>query len=364
MNALLAVLGALVGVLAIGGGGGSSDETSSTTSPASRNPDADDTSGGAANTPAASSGPASLSAEPQAANVVEQPDPQAITAPSSGQGVEIPQVSNSAYNIGWAGLSAEEQLVVELVNRARLDPRGENARQEDGFAEGVTTAPKEALAVNRDLSDAAEGHSQDMVDRDFFSHTNPDGQSASARAMEEGFPGGAGENIGFIGGFSVNDPQGRVQSHHDNLWESDGHQQNFMSTSYSEIGVGYVYGDFEYEGQNYPASTLLTQNLSDQGNTYLTGVVIDDRDGDDFYDLGEGQGGVRVTAYNDTGVYTTSTYDAGGYTLELDEGTYDVVFHGGDLDGIFETTVTIGRQNVKLDVIEDEDAEDLDLLFV
>lgn len=356
MNALLALLGALAGIFALGGGGSSDDDTSTTTS-AAREPD-DDTGD---DTPAPSAAPAVASAPvPSAAVIVDDPAPAAA---NSGNAVEIPQVSNNAYNIGWGGLSAEEQLIVELINRARLDPREELARQEEGFANGVNGTPKQALAVNADLSDAAEGHSEDMDDRNFFAHTNPDGQSPTARAAEEGYSGGVGENIGWVGGFSVGNAQARAQGHHDNLWDSDGHQQNFMNAGWSEIGVGYVYGDYTYQGTTYPASTFVTEKLGDQGETYLTGVVIDDQDGDDFYDLGEGQGDVRVTAYNDTGTYTTSTYDAGGYSLELDQGTYTVVFHGGDLDGVFETSVTIGSQNVKLDVIEDEDAEDVDLLF-
>lgn len=362
MSALLALFGLLGGIFVLGGGSSSSDTESTSTAGATTEPDH------VPMAPTATDGDGDMGAgaltdTPPVSLVIDEPDSLPAAAPTGGT-VEIPLVSDSAYDIGWAGLSAEEQLIVELVNRARLDPAAEDARQVDGFASGVTTAPKEALAVNEDLSDAAEGHSEDMIARDFFSHVNPDGQNPSSRAMEEGYPRGAGENIGFIGSSgSFGDLQARAEAHHNNLWTSDDHQENFMSTSYSEIGVGYVYGEFEYDGVTYANSTLLTQKLSDQGETYLTGVVIDDQDGDEFYDLGEGQGDVRVTAYNDTGVYTTSTYASGGYSLELDSGSYTVVFHGGDLEGVFETSVTIGSQNVKLDVIEDQDAEDFDLLF-
>ena len=47
--------------------------------------------------------------------------------------------------------------------------------------------------------------------------------------------------------------------------------------------------------------------------------------------LGEGQGAVRITAEASDGtLYTTSTWDAGGYTLKLPPGTYRVTFEGGD----------------------------------
>lgn len=273
-------------------------------------------------------------------------DDDAAAPPESG-----PDLPASAYALDWGGLSAEEQLIVELVNRARLDPAGELSRQADGFAAGVTTAPKEALAVVSTLSEASRAHSQDMDNRDFFAHTNPDGQTPADRAVEEGHGSRfVGENIGWVGSSSTNfNNQLRVEVHHDNLWTSDGHQQNFMSNLWSEIGVGYDYGS--YNGLN--GSTFVTEMFSDRGDTFLTGVVIEDADGDDFYDLGEGQGAVRITAEAADGtLYATSTWDAGGYSLKLPPGTYRVTFEGGDLDVPYSTSVTIGTQNVKLDVID------------
>jgi hypothetical protein len=276
---------------------------------------------------------------------------------SGGDGSDIgdvPDLPAREYDIGWAGLSAEEQLIVELINRARLDPEGELGRQSDGYASGVTTAPKEALAVVQTLSDAAENHSEDMDDRNFFAHTNPDGDTPGDRALEEGHGSRyVGENIGWIGSTRTSfDEQARAENHHDNLWESDGHQRNFMSDNWSEIGVGYDYGSY----LGYDGSTFVTEMFSDRGETYLTGVVIEDQDGDDFYDIGEGQGGVRVTAYDGDTAYTTATWDSGGYSLALPPGTYRVVFEGGDLDAPYETEVTIGSENVKLDVYDEANA--------
>ncbi|MEO1538162.1 MAG: CAP domain-containing protein [Pseudomonadota bacterium] len=293
------------------------------------------------------------SSTPPVAPMEDAPEPAPVSpmvvslAPAS----DAPDLPASAYDIGWPGLSAEEQLMVELVNRARLDPEGELERQDEGFAAGVTTEPKEALAVVPSLSDAADAHSQDMDDRDFFSHTNPDGESPADRAVEAGHGSGyVGENIGWIGSTSTSfDEQARVESHHDNLWDSDGHQQNFMSDNWNEIGVGYDYGSY----RGYDGSTFATEMFGDRGETYLTGVVIDDQDGDDFYDIGEGVGGVQITAYRGEEAYGTATWDAGGYTLALPPGDYRVVFEGGGLDAAYETGVTIGDENVKLDIIDD-----------
>lgn len=339
---LLLLLGALA---SFGGGGSGSSSTTATgrttndnnDGPAPMTPESDDT---PADAPVVS--------EP----IISQPD--LFEAPLIQNPVQMddgmPDLPASAYDIGWTGLTAEEQLIVELVNRARLDPLGELSRQDEGFAAGVTTAPKEALAVVETLSDASDAHSQDMDNRDFFAHTNPDGDSPSDRAIEAGHGSRfVGENIGWVGSTRTSfDEQARAEGHHDNLWDSDGHQQNFMSERWSEIGVGYDYGDY----LGYSGSTFVTEMFGDRGETYLTGVVIEDEDDDQFYDIGEGQGGVQITAFDGDDAYSTATWDAGGYTLALPPGTYRVVFEGGDLDVPYETDVTIGTENVKLDVID------------
>ena len=317
--------------LAVGGGGSSSEGT--TTSAGASRPDP----------------------EPVVPDTSDdEDDDMGAAAGDGGSGgdavSDIPDLPASAFNIGWAGLSEEEQLIVELVNRARLDPLDEVARLSEGLASGITSNSKQALAVDPNLSASARGHSEDMDNRDFFSHVNPDGDGPGARAIDDGYGSGfVGENIGWIGSSFAPDAQQRAEAHHENLWESDGHQRNLMNDNWSEVGLGYDYGD--YRGLDH--STFATEVFGDKGNTFLTGVVIEDADGDDFYDIGEGQGGVRITAFDGEDAYATATYDACGYSLELPPGTYRVLFEGGDLDAPYETEVTIGSENVKLDVIED-----------
>ncbi len=330
----------LIGGLALAmGGGGGSDESSPVAAGA---------------TPGPVPLPPEVDEDDDEEIIIVGDDDAGAPIPISGgsdDGADVPVLPNSAYDIGWAGLTDEEQLIVELVNRARLDPLDEVARLSEGLASGITSTTKQALAVNPELSDAARGHSEDMDNRDFFDHVNPDGDGPGARAIDADYGSGfVGENIGWIGSSRAPDEQARAEAHHENLWESDGHQRNLMNDNWSEIGLGYDYGD--YRGLDH--STFTTELFGNKGDTFLTGVVIDDADGDEFYDIGEGQGGVRVTAFDDDDAYATATYDAGGYSLQLPPGTYRVVFEGGDLDAPYETEVTIGNDNVKLDVIEDD----------
>ncbi|QHQ34470.1 CAP domain-containing protein [Algicella marina] len=266
----------------------------------------------------------------------------------------IPSLPDSAYDLDFEGPSAQDQFIVELINRARADPNAESDRLDKALASGVSSGPKQALAVVGALDIAAEGHSRDMHEMDFFDHTNPfTGTSPWQRMEDAGYgPQGSfagGENIAWISGYESPNSAGSAERLHNNLFRSDGHQRNILNGGFSEIGVGYEVG--ADNSQN------VTQNFGDRGGyAYVTGVVIDDADGDEFYDIGEGQGEVRVTAWNAAGTFATSTWDAGGYSLRLPPGTYSLGFEGGDLNGQYVTTVTIGSDNVKIDVVEDRDA--------
>jgi Ca2+-binding RTX toxin-like protein len=59
--------------------------------------------------------------------------------------------------------------------------------------------------------------------------------------------------------------------------------------------------------------------------------------------------GVTVTASGAAGVFSTVTWDSGGYQMVLPDGVYTVSFSGGDLSGAVTTTVTMAGENVKLD---------------
>ena len=90
-------------------------------------------------------------------------------------------------------MSGEEQLVLELINRAREAPAVEAARLGVGLNDGlpagtITSAPKPPLAPNQLLINTAVAHSQDMIDRNFFDHTNPDGLTAGDRITAAGYP--------------------------------------------------------------------------------------------------------------------------------------------------------------------------------
>ncbi|HYT10159.1 MAG TPA: CAP domain-containing protein, partial [Mycobacteriales bacterium] len=88
-----------------------------------------------------------------------------------------------------------------------------------------------ALRVDPRLTAAAEAHSKDMVDRDYFSHTSPDGEGPGDRAEAAGYPRWSGENI--AAGYPT--PEAVVQG-----WMSSaGHRANILNCESKATGVGY-----------------------------------------------------------------------------------------------------------------------------
>jgi uncharacterized protein YkwD len=91
------------------------------------------------------------------------------------------------------------------------------------------------LTINPLLMQAAEAHSQDMINRNFFSHTNPDGATPGDRLDAVGYNWWTwGETIGA--GYAT--PQAMFTG-----WmNSSGHRDIMLSANYTEIGLGYVTG--------------------------------------------------------------------------------------------------------------------------
>ncbi len=88
-----------------------------------------------------------------------------------------------------------------------------------------------ALRIDSRLTAAAQAHSKDMVDRDYFSHTSPDGKGPGDRAAAAGYPRWSGENIaaGYPTAAAV------VQG-----WmNSAGHKANILNCQSKATGVGY-----------------------------------------------------------------------------------------------------------------------------
>jgi len=280
--------------------------------------------------------------------------------------------------------TAQEQEMLELINRMRLNPVGEldllinSANADVNFAldyfnvdldvlqtQWVNLQPVQPLAWSDQLQEAAQNHNQLMIQADTQSHQLPGELNLSQRIGKTGYNWSTvGENVYtyadsvFHGhaGFAID--WGFTST---GIQASHGHRNNIMNLNFREVGLSII-------PENDPATQVgtlvITQNFGSRfnfGNSWLMGVVFDDQIIDDqFYSVGEGLGGINVTAVNTTTNerFTTTTWNAGGYQMQLPTGTYQVTFAGDwDDDGQTDTEtrqVTIGSENAKLDLDTDE----------
>nr|WP_246103252.1 CAP domain-containing protein [Streptomyces piniterrae] len=114
-----------------------------------------------------------------------------------------------------AGSSAEAQ-VLSLVNQERAQ------------------AGCSPVTADKELAVLAQRFSDDMAARDFFDHTDPDGDTPWDRARELGITDLGGENIAR--------GQANAQSVMDSWMDSPGHRANILNCDYKTLGVGVHFG--------------------------------------------------------------------------------------------------------------------------
>jgi hypothetical protein len=251
-------------------------------------------------------------------------------------------------------LTDEEQLLVELINRARSDPEAEAAHfginLNDGLQPGtISSKSKPPLAPHPALFRAAGAHSQDMLDNNYFSHTDLWGQSPTDRAKAAGYTGWVGENIAWGGSDRPIDQEVHVYLRHKQLFRSHKHRENILSPRYREVGVGIRFG---VPGDIRQNVSMVTEVFGNRGGyPFITGVVYADvivEDG--FYSIGEGAADISIFAVaKDSGAsYTVTTGPSGGYSLQVPSGTYTVTASDSISSMVIDDVVVDG-QNVKVD---------------
>jgi hypothetical protein len=259
----------------------------------------------------------------------------------------------------------QEQYMLELVNRARLNPSGEAARYGIDLNEGlspntISATLKQPLAFNSHLLQSARVHSQWMLDNNTFSHYGAGGNSPGDRMQAAGYVFSGtwtyGENIAWRGTTGVLNLDQSVANSHQDLFVDQGisdrgHRVNLMKEAFCEVGVGVRSGVYVIDTQDYN-SGMITQDFGKTGAdpaAFVLGVVYRDTDGNGFYTPGEGLAGVTVTPAS--GTYYALTSTSGGYAIPLavSSGAMQVTISGGSIPVPITKSVTLTGQNVKLD---------------
>lgn len=274
-----------------------------------------------------------------------------------------------------------EQLTVELINRARADPAGELDRLIDpatdravqaniqsaltffGVDLGVLrgqlagVAAVQPVAWDAALARSSDTHTGLMVAFDRQSHDLPGEPGLAARLQAAGYANlrSGAENI-FA--FAEDALQAHAAFYVDwgfapgGIQDPAGHRLAILNPGFTDVGVGAATA----APGAATGPILVTHHFGSRfgQSAKLTGVVIDDADADRFYDIGEGLGGVTVTATGAAGSFSTTSFASGGYTLPLPDGTWQVTFSGGDLTGRIAADVTVAGRNFKLDAFAAE----------
>ncbi len=292
------------------------------------------------------------------------------------------------------GPTAEEQEMLELINRMRTDPQGELNRLIKSFApyeawdpevtkalmtwnypkayhltsEWAALSPSAPLAWNFSLYVAATNHSFRMIQAQEQSHQLPGEANLLDRIREEGYDpyvkpddfAAASENVYAYGRAARSGFSDASFTHAafaiDWGVPSHSHRDNIMNPEFSEVGISMLRTSNAQSkvGDWVTTVDFASPALSQTGDgAYLLGVVFSDLNASGFYEAGEGlSDDVVITVTPDdpnAEVLEFNPYQAGGYQIYLENGFYTVSVSGSSFSGKITKQVAIQGQNVKVD---------------
>jgi hypothetical protein len=258
----------------------------------------------------------------------------------------------SLYSFG--NPTAEEQLYLELINRARANPGAEGARlaattdpdvlsayglygvnltlMQSEFNALAATPP---LAPNASLVNSARSHSVWMLANATQAHdeTNP-ATTPWSRISAAGYSyASAGENIYAYAksvwfghaGFQVDWGLGGSGG----MQPGRGHRVNIHSPNFREIGVGMVLGTNGLVGPQIVTQDFASRSASP---SLGTGVAYYDLNGNGFYDIGEGIAGLTVTVSGASSYCTTAAGGGWAVPVPTAAATRTVAFSGSNVN--------------------------------
>ncbi|OZM72756.1 serine protease [Amycolatopsis antarctica] len=172
--------------------------------------------------------PASTTSTP-ASSTTDVPAPPSSAAPattpsSTSTTTDVQESSETATPKRRATGGSQTEQVLRLVNAERA---------------GAGCEPVEA---DSRLVTAAQGHSEDMSENDYFSHTSQDGRTFGDRITEAGYPSPGAENIAK--------GQRSAEQVMESWMSSPGHRRNILDCSLTALGTGLA-TDGWYWTQNF-----------------------------------------------------------------------------------------------------------------
>lgn len=292
----------------------------------------------------------------------------------------------AAVAVRAADPTPQELHFLYEVNRARHDPPAWAAEYGLGSQTGgdglpvtlIGVAPRPPLALNTTLLGSARFKAQEMATNNYFAHQSMVGPNFY-------WPNDLARNVfGYPLATQVLEPGGQFYY----TLVDDSNQIESLAAGFGPgtfdytIGVNAVIGlivdegvptlghrvhllgmdDFNAlfveAGPGYGLSmAALYHNywafhtgLKASAETFLTGVVFDDGNGNSRFDPGEGLAGVMVQA----GLFSAMTGATGGYSISIPSGTHAVTCSGGGFSGTASASVGVIGFNREVDCISGE----------
>lgn len=247
-----------------------------------------------------------------------------------------------------------EQHFIYLVNRARHDPVA--YQLENSLPVDLSDVePRPPLAVNNQLNASARFHAVEMANFNYFAHQSPiTGDHPNKMVRDQGYPLPSffPDDANYVESIAAGTFFSNAQEPLNALIVDEGvpdlgHRKHLLGigdqANNREIGVGYGFN----AAATYDHYWAIHATYSSTNDPFLTGVVFADANANSRYDVGEGLGGVTVTA----GPYSTSTNPAGGWSLAVPNGQYVVSASGGGFSGTSEVPVVVSGQSRAVDFI-------------
>ncbi|WP_459477261.1 CAP domain-containing protein [Clostridium saccharoperbutylacetonicum] len=142
---------------------------------------------------------------------------------SNTASVDVQGLPKLPTNYSVSIQTSAEDKILELMNAKRVE------------------AGLKPLTLDKTLISVARYKSNDMIQNNFFDHTNPDGTKWTNWLQALGYSyTTTGENIAYNTYDAV--------ELFTQWWNSPGHRANMMNASYTKVGIGVVYGNGKYMG--------------------------------------------------------------------------------------------------------------------
>lgn len=226
------------------------------------------------------------------------------------------------------------------------------------------------LAWNEAIYDFAKSHNSAMIG------ANPPSQFHSNTTVRRQTLIDAGVNFRIVSGEKINSENVYAYANSpsqllaayvvdwgpgsNGMLNGRGHRTAIINDDFEQIGQAIT--PFSGGGLGPLINTQVLANIEDPP-VMAVGALFEDENSSGWYESGEGIGSAKIEFQGPEGTFSTTSFGAGGYQIELPVGTYRATATGGGMKhAVTVEDVTIGSVNKWLDLIYDPTAIPADAL--